>query len=390
MPTNLPPQIADLEKKYLQAETISEKIKALEEYLSAIPKHKGTEKLRMQIKTKLSKLRLTFEEQKKRRSATSTAGGRYAIKREGAAQVVIIGVANSGRSSLLSALTNAEPNITSYPFGTTKPIPGMMLFEDVQIQLLEGPALFKGAADGKGWGPKVLSLARNADGLILLIDLSYSDPISQVKMLVNELYEAHIVIEEPSSQVEVIRKASGGIQVVNYGTFSGSLDQIRKFLYSNGITDAVVKLWGNTDLDAVSLALVTSVVHKPAVIVANKLDIKGGSEKLKELKNYFSDKIKVIGISCKTGEKLETLPKKLFNMLKIVRIYTKRSGKEATEKPLIFYGDPMVEDVAKEVHSEFIKQFKFARIWGSSNYPGERVGLNYELQDRDVIEIRTS
>ncbi len=390
MPTNLPPQIADLEKKYLQAETTSEKIKALEEYLSAIPKHKGTERLRAQIKTKLSKLRLTLEEQKKRRSATSTAGGRYAIKREGAAQVVIIGVANSGRSSLLSALTNAEPNITSYPFGTTKPIPGMMLFEDVQIQLLEGPALFEGASEGKGWGPKVLSLARNADGLILLIDLSSSDPISQVKMLVNELYEAHIFIEEPSSQVEVIRKASGGIQVVNYGTFSGSLDQIRKFLYSNGITDAVVKLWGATDLDDVSIALVTSIVHKPAIIVANKLDIEGGEEKLKELKKYFSDRIKIIGISCKTGERLEALPKMIFNMLKIVRIYTKRSGKNAAEKPLIFYGEPMVEDVAKEVHSEFVKQFKYARIWGSSNYPGERVGLNYELQDRDVIEIRTS
>jgi ribosome-interacting GTPase 1 len=389
MPTNLPPQIADLEKKYLQAETTSEKIKALEEYLSAIPKHKGTERLRAQIKTKSSKLRLTLEEQKKRRSATSTAGGRYAIKREGAAQVVILGVANSGRSSLLSALTNAEPNITSYPFGTTKPIPGMMLFEDVQIQLLEGPALFEGASEGKGWGPKVLSLARNADGLILLIDLSSSDPISQVKMLVNELYEAHIVIEEPSSQVEVIRKASGGIQVVNYGTFNGSLDQIRKFLYSNGITDAVVKLWGATDLDDVSIALVTSIVHKPAIIVANKLDIEGGAEKLKKLKKYYRDRIKIIGISCKTGERLEALPKKIFNMLKIVRIYTKRSGKNAEEKPLIFYGEPMVEDVAKEVHSEFVKQFKYARIWGSSNYPGERVGLNYELQDRDVIEIRT-
>ncbi len=390
MPTNLPPQIVDLEKKYLQAETTLEKIKALEEYLSAIPKHKGTEKLRAQIKTKLSKLKFTYEEQKKRRSATSTAGGSYAIKKEGAAQIVIIGVANSGRSSLLSALTNAEPNITSYPFGTIKPIPGMMLFEDVQIQLLEGPALFEGAADGKGWGPKVLSLARNADGLILLIDLSSSDPVSQVKMLINELYEARIVIEEPSSQVEVIRKASGGIQVVNYGTFIGSLDQIRMFLYSNGITDAVVKLWGKTDLDDVSLALVTSIVHKPALIVANKLDVKDGSEKLMELKKYLNDKFKIMGISCKTGEGIETLPKTLFNMLKIIRIYTKRSGKKAAEKPLIFYGEPLVEDVAKEVHSEFVTQFKYARIWGSSNYPGERVGLNYELQDRDVIEIRTS
>ena len=133
MPTNLPPQCKTLERQYLEAETLPEKIKALEEYHAAIPKHKGTERLRAQIKRKLSKFRLEMEKRKTQRHTASQAQGRYSIKRAGAAQVVIIGPVNSGRRSILTALTNARPETSSYPFTTTEPVPGMMPFDDIQI-----------------------------------------------------------------------------------------------------------------------------------------------------------------------------------------------------------------------------------------------------------------
>ncbi|UCH03330.1 MAG: 50S ribosome-binding GTPase, partial [Candidatus Bathyarchaeota archaeon] len=157
MPTNLPPQCGELEKEYLAAKTLQEKIIALQKYLSAIPKHKGTQRLRSRLKTKLSKLRMEAEIQKSGKTASSFRG-KFAIKKEGAAQIIILGVTSSGKSSLLTALTNAKPKILNQPMTTTMPIPGMMVVDDVQIQLVEAPALFQRASEGVGWGSKVLSL----------------------------------------------------------------------------------------------------------------------------------------------------------------------------------------------------------------------------------------
>ena len=142
MPANLPPECRVLERKYFEAETVPEKIKALENYHAAIPKHKGTERLRAQIKRGISKLRLELEERKKQKARMSLA--------EGVGQVVILGASNAGKSSLLQTLTNASLAISDHPFTTTKPIPGMVIFEDVQIQLLEAPALYKGASERRG------------------------------------------------------------------------------------------------------------------------------------------------------------------------------------------------------------------------------------------------
>lgn len=150
MPANLPPECCVLERKYFEAETVPEKIKALENYHAAIPKHKGTERLRAQIKRRISKLRLELEERKKQKARMSLASGSYAVKKEGVGQVVILGASNAGKSSLLQTLTNASLAISDHPFTTTKPIPGMVIFEDVQIQLLEAPALYKGASERRG------------------------------------------------------------------------------------------------------------------------------------------------------------------------------------------------------------------------------------------------
>ena len=387
MPTNLPPQCRLLERKYFEATTLQEKVKALEEYHAAIPKHKGTEHLRAQIKTKISKLKLELEEKKRQRVTASSASGIFSVKKEGAAQVVILGLTNSGKSSLLRALTNAKPEVSEAPFTTTEPVPGMMPVEDIQIQLLEAPAIFEGANKGKGWGLRTLSLVRNGDGLILLVDLSTEDPCAQLEMIIEELGGARIRVEESEARVEVESRDSGGIQLICTGKFLGEMDEVRRFLVERGITNAVVRIWGEANLDEVAMSLISEMVYRPAIVVANKMDVEGTEEKLEALRERFGNKFNIIGVSAKTGKGLEGISKSVFEALNIVRIYTKRPQQSAVKKPLIMRAEPTVGDVAKEVHSEFYRNFKYAKIWGSSKYPGEKVGLNYRLKDRDIVEI---
>jgi len=170
MPTNLPPECFDLEKEYREAKGLGGKVKALERYINSIPGHKGTMKLRKQLKSKLSKLREELETAKSRRAGV---GGRtpYDIKKAGAAQVIILGLTQSGKSALLKALTNAKVEVGNRPYTTLKPVVGVMDYEDVQLGVVEAPALMEGASEGKAWGSQVLGLARNSDGIILLIGL---------------------------------------------------------------------------------------------------------------------------------------------------------------------------------------------------------------------------
>lgn len=385
VPTNLPPECADLEKKYLEARTLQEKVEALQAYLGAIPKHKGTEKLRRQIKTKLSKLRMELEERREEK-VTSTTSGRFAIKKEGAAQIVILGFTNSGKSSLLTALTKAAPKILGKPFTTTEPTPGMMSFEDIQIQLVEAPAIFKGASQGIGWGAKVLSLARNADGLILLVDLADDNPYSQLETMIRELNNAHIIVTERKGRVEVERKENGGIQVICYGELEGTVDEVKRVLNDLGVVHAVVKIYGEVQIDDVVSSIIYKTVYKPTIVVANKCDVKDAEQKIESLRKNFKE-LRIIDISTTTGKDVDEIPRKVFDSLRIMRIYTKRVGQEHSERPMIMTINSTVGDTAKAVHSAFYKEFKYAKVWGSTKYLGERVGLNYILKDRDIVEL---
>ncbi len=195
MPANLTPQYLEAELKFKQAKTTPEKIKALEVMMAIIPKHKGTEKLRGQLKSRMAKLK----EELQKRPSVARAEQAYNIKREGAAQVVLLGLPNSGKSSLLSQITNASSEVAEYPFTTQKPIPGMMRFENLQIQLVDTPPVQLEHNE-----PGFPNLIRNADALLLLVDLT-DDPIFQVEVLLEELRNMRIktVGSGPISEGEV-------------------------------------------------------------------------------------------------------------------------------------------------------------------------------------------
>jgi len=203
MPTNLP---AVAKKKWYDVSTTrnpKEKLKLMQEFLSLIPKHKGTEKLRAQTRRKIATLRREIEETKRRKASARVS--KFSIEKEGAAQIVILGPTKVGRSSLLSAITNAKVEISNYSFTTQEPVPGMLPFEDLQFQIVEAPALIEGASEGKAWGQQTLAMARNADGLVLMVDLA-RNPCGQLSHILNELETARILTKKPSAQVETVEK----------------------------------------------------------------------------------------------------------------------------------------------------------------------------------------
>lgn len=220
MPANLPPEAKAKWNEALAEKNLRKKIRAFQEFLSTIPKHKGNERLRAQIKTKIAVLREDAAAQSRKQSGVRSP---WSIELEGAVHVMLFGPTNAGRSSLLLALTNAEPTVGAYQFTTQRPVPGMLSYEDIQIQLVELPAPQLSRDGDYTIQPEAIDLIRTADGLILVVDLT-SDPINQFKATARTLEEAQISIRKPSSRVDIVReKGSGEIRiVVNHANLTGS------------------------------------------------------------------------------------------------------------------------------------------------------------------------
>jgi len=263
----------------------------------------------------------------------------------------------------------------------------MMAFEDVQIQLIEAPALFKGASKGDGWGAKVLGLARNADSLVIIVDLTASNPLSQLETIIDEVAKIHITIEDKKRRIEVEKKEVGGIQVVAFSKIDIPIYEVKDLLRNMRINHAVVKIWGAVDLEDITQALLSTTLFKPTLVIANKFDTNGAEEKLRSLESAFSY-LDILATSMITMKGVDVIPRRIFASLNIIRVYTKRPKRSPAKKPIIMKSGATVGDAAKLIHKTFYKDFKYARIWGSSMYPGKRVGISYILKDKDIIEIR--
>jgi hypothetical protein len=356
--------------------------------MSLVPKHKGTEKLRSQAKKKMAALRREIEEKKRRK--TGKGGPKYFIEKEGAAQIAIISLTNAGKSSLIATITNAKVAVSPNPYTTREPVPGIFAYKDVQFQIVEAPALMEDSADGKAWGLQTLALARNADGLILMVDLS-QDPVRQLSLILNEMEKARIFVSKPRAHVEVERKFMGaGLRIILFGKLVDcTLKDVKGLLKSYRVTDAVVKIYGEAALDEVEEAIFESTIYKPAVIIANKIDLKRGKANLKMLEAYVSNQLPIVAVSCKTRQGLDTLGEALFKALDIIRVYTKEPNKkEFSKRPFILKKDATVYDLAKSIHSDFSEKFSFAKVWAKRLiFSPQKVGSTFTLEDGDTVEI---
>jgi ribosome-interacting GTPase 1 len=388
MPTNLPPDAKDKWAEVEAARYPKEKLQKMQEFLSCVPQHKGTLKLRGQIKKKMAVLRKELAEKKQKRAARG--GPKFFIEKEGAAQVALLGVTKAGKSCLLSAVTNANVLVSTAPYATREPVPSIMEFEDVQFQIVEAPALMEGSADGRAWGLQTLAVARNADGLILMVDLA-GDPVAQLELVLGELEKARVLVSRPKGRVDIDRRYAGAsLRIILVGKLVGcTMRQVEALLRSYRITDAFVKISGEVSLDDVEDAVFESTTYRPAVIVANKLDLPGAVANLRLLKTYVGGKIPIVAVSCEKRLGLEKLGGALFEALGVMRVYTKEPGhREVSKNPFTLKKGATLLDLARSIHTDFTRDFAFAKVWSKRlAFSPQKVGLGFVLADGDVVEI---
>ncbi len=389
MPTNLPAEAKSKWNRVSMTRNPREKLQLLQEFLSLVPKHKGTEKLRAQVKTKMASLRREIQESKQRKLGRR-GGTKHSVQKEGSAQIVILGVTNVGRSSLLSRITNAKVEVSNYPFTTREPTPGMLLFEGYQFQLVEAPALVQGAAEGKAQGQLALRLARNADGLILMINLAES-PLKQYFTMRSELENAHILAKKPDLRVELERKHVGfGLRVIVVGKLVDcTLKDVETLLKSYRISDAVARIYGNVSLDNVEDSVFESSVFRPTIVVANKFDVQNAKEGFRRLVSAIGGDLRVVPVSCKTGFGLNKLGAELSKMLEVIQVFTKEPGsRKPSQKPFTLKKESTIADLAKQIHSDFYNRFSYAKVWSKRlPFSPQKVGLSFVLGNKDVVEI---
>jgi len=323
MPANLPPQYFEAEKRFRAAKSPEEKVMALEEMLAIMPKHKGTDHLKADLRRKIA--RLTQEAEKK--SGAKRAS--MLIEKEGAAQVVVVGMPNAGKSQLVASITNAAPTAAEYPFTTQRATPGMMDFENIKIQLVDTPPLSEQPAE---WWLRNIII--RADGIVIVVDLG-SQPLAQMETILTQLAEMRV-----------------GIGDIKAGEEDGL------------------------------------ILHpKKALIIGNKVDL-GNSEGYLALRNKYAAQAPVSAASAKQGNGLEPLRYEIFKMLDIIRVYTKAPGKKAElDDPIIMARGSTLQDAAEDVHKDFRARLKYARIWGSGKHDGVMAKRDHVLEDGDIIEL---
>ena len=390
MPANL---TAEAKAKWQAAQYATnprEKLQALQEFLSEVPKHKGNERLRAQVKRQIAELRQDITAQRGRRT-----GGRspWSVDREGAAQVMIFGATKSGKSSLLSSLTNAHVEIASYVYSTQYPAPGMLQYEDVQIQLVELPAPNYVAGEERYLiQSESTSLIRQCDGLILVVDLS-NDPTSQLELILSSLEAIHISTHKAKTRVEIVPEKGGGeIRVAASGSHVLlPHEQISDLLHSYGIKNALVRIFGTATMEDIEDAILENVtLYKPSIVIANKLDLDLGQQVSSRFLSAVAG-FPVLSVSCLTRQGLDKVGRQLFDTLGLIRVYTKEPNEaRPSPHPFVVRHGTTVRELARGIHSDLAERYRYSRLWGpTSKFAGERVGPDHVLGDGDIVEIHT-
>ncbi|TFF63381.1 MAG: TGS domain-containing protein [Promethearchaeota archaeon] len=393
MSSNIGPEAQAAYSKYLDAERLEEKIKRLEEFISLVPKHKATEKIVALNKSRLAKLKRELEDRKKR-SSTAQIVSPFSIKKEGT-QLILISAYYSpgvGKTSLLNYLTGAaKDQIGRY---TPKPEIGVYKYEKIRFQVVDMPPLMENASKGVANGKEILSQLRACDLILICVDLSRNIEY-QMDLILTELNNADIRINVEEPPIDVEKTGANKIQIF-YLTSEAKenielTDKIKEIIYESGLRNAMVKIYGDITLNDLVDALNPAVVYKKAMIIGTKGDLSYTEESFEKLEELYSDKFPIIiGSSVQKAEFPDDFGESVLNFLNKIKIFTMNNGIVA-DKPLLMDKDhAKVRDVARKIHKSFVEKFDYALIIRKgARQEKKRVGLDYELQDEDIIELHT-
>ena len=334
MPTNVTPVYRNAEERFREAKTPQEKIVALQEMLAVMPKHKGTDHLKAQLRSRMSKLMEELEGPS--RGPGSGKVEPFSLPKQGAGRATLIGPTNVGKSLLLSRATGAHSKVGSYALSTLEPVPGMLPVEDIRIQLVDTPPITNLSTQGRLYG-----LLRMSDVLVVVVDLS-TDPVSQVQEVFQALEDWGFVI---------MGKGSDGKDP-------------------------------------------SSELAKPVIIAGNKADVPGSLDGFQLLESELGENYPVLMTSAEEEVGLDELGEEIFRALGVIRVYTK-SPQQKWEQfqrgaPFVLLQGTTVGDASAYVHKDLVRSLKYAILWGrSGKFEGQHVGRDHQLHDGDLIELHT-
>jgi small GTP-binding protein len=378
MTTNVSLEFGVAKDKYDNAKTPQEKLAALLEMKSTGPKHKGGEALMSEINTKIAKLKAEMEKEKAV-AAKRSGGNTLSVKKEGPAQLVLVGLPNSGKTTFFNSITGLKGVVGDYEFTTTVPDVGMMDYKHAKIQIVDLPPLVEGSSEGKFNGAQILAVIRNADALVLVVNSNA--PLSQYATLKKELNAAGILIGKHKPQIKIVNSTFPGISIAGKQFLKIKEEELVEYLKGNGMYNAQVILREPLDFNVLAQVLDESIVYKRMAIVFTH-------GKPKELFPLGADVPQIIAGETIAKEDIEKVKDQLFSVLDKVYVYTKKPGDPpALHQPLIVDAGSTVADVARDVHKELAANLKYAKIWGSAKFDGQRVALDYEVKNGDVVEF---
>ncbi len=396
MSSNLPPQAKAKYQEYLDAGSLEERIKKLEEFLSLVPKHKATEKIVALNRSRLAKLKKEFEKKRYIQKSTQKIISPFSIKKEGI-QIILISdfhTPGAGKTSLLNYLTGAVKE----KIGKFTPIPEIGIYEynKIRYQIVDMPSIMEGASNGIGNGKEILSQLRSCDLICVCIDLSRNYE-EQMNLLLNELNNASIRINIPPPPITIEKTGSNKIQVLYLTSEAKNINEnldelterIKEIVHEGGLRNAIVRVYGRITLEKVVDALNPSIVYKKTIIIGTKGDLAHTQEVFENLKKLYSETFPIIiGTSVKKSEFPDNFGEILLKYLDKIRIYTMNSGIIA-EKPLIIDKEnATVKEVANKIHRSFVELFDHAIVIREADrQKRKKVGTEYQLKDNDVIEL---
>src|SRR5512136_2880958 len=363
---------------------LEDQIKELEDELQRTPYNKATSKHIGRVKAKIAKLR---DEAVSRAMRAGGGGEGYTVKKSGDATVVLVGFPSTGKSTLLNTLTGTKSEVAAYAFTTVTVVPGAMEHRGAKIQILDIPGLIAGAAMGKGRGKEVIAVVRNADMIVILVDVFNS---SHVDVLMRELYDAGIRINVPKPDITIKKASHGGVRLHAVGTLNLDIEEVRSILSESKMMNADVLVRGGATQDDLIDAIQGNRVYVPAFIAVNKVDLVD-KERYLEIEHDIAERFgsPPLMISAAAGYHLEEVKDAIYDCLGFIRIYLKPHGGDADlEEPLIIRTGSTVADVCTKLHRDFVQKFRYARIWGKSvKHPGQRVGITHKMIDGDLLTI---